>query len=318
MSKRSKEAAKMDVARAPEPPLRLLMALPSAGSSNSGAAPNLNNEHETSDLGNGDSCFDEGDNYNDHGEHPYETETRLNQEEREKRSILGTNGRKYGEIEFSMEVVGRQGDHYGSEKFCESQGAIGAITLANESAEYRLTIGTCGDFAPSWVKKSHHDRPMWILHCPDLSIEHIEGCCFFEGLANNTIGVRNYSREGGTVGISYLTWQLGKFDEIVVQVDVQLLESMRNADKGESSILIAFVGQESCTLASSWIAAGMLDWLNDYERSFADAREAVNDSAILRRRQAENSIREELMSGFRPPKLGRVVKWSADSCDSAE
>lgn len=320
MSKLSNQAAKMGTLSLPEP-------LPSCMPTVHRPAETLFNLDESSTQNNGfepsEACgtglsLKESDNYQDYddydgyGEHRYEIASRRGEEEREKRDHQRTTGRRDGEIEFTTAVVSKHGNFHGLGRFAQSQGAIGAITLANQSEEYELTIGTCGDFAPGWVADPYHGRPMWILHCPDLPIAHIEGCCFFDGLAGNTIEAQNCMAEGGIIGINYIGWQLGKFDKVLVQVDSDLLDSMAEADRGEGSIVIAFVGQESCTLTSSWIPAGMLAWLTDYERLFMVARETINDSAIPSLRDAEKSIEYELMGGARPPKLCRALKWTTE------
>jgi hypothetical protein len=264
---------------------------------------------DTPAAGYANALVNEDDYYCDLNDHPYAISTRLDEEESRKRDIERQNGREYKEIEFSCEVIQRCGVFEGAEMFHGNRGAIEEVTLSNQSSEYRLTIGTCGRFAPGWVKEAHHDRPMWIFHCPGLPLAHINGCCFFEGLANQSINSRNYTREEGTIGISFLVWNLGKFDEVIARINDEMLESLRNADNNEGSIVVAFVGKDSCTLVGAQIPAGLVSWISNYENIFEQTRNPVTETAKFLLGNAETSIEKELKSAQRVPELCRVVQW---------
>lgn len=265
---------------------------------------------DTEASGFGYGLVNEDDYFYELSDHPYAISTLLDDEESRKRDIEAQNGREYEEIAFSREVIRRCGVFEGSDMFYGSQGAIEDVILSNQSSEYRLTAGTCGSFAPGWVQEAYHDRPMWIFHCPGLPVAHINGCCFFEGLAGQAINSRNYTREEGTIGISFLVWNLGKFDEIVARINDEILENLRNADNKEGSIVIAFVGKDSCTLVCAQIPTGLVSWISSYENAFEQNRHPFSKAAKSLLQEAEASIEEELKSAQRPPELCRVVQWS--------
>jgi len=243
--------------------------------------------------------------------HPYAVETRMYEREQEARELEQNQGRQFKRLELSANVIARRGNFDGPDMFFGSQGSIEKIAQSNLSEAYRLTIGTCGQLAPGWVLEPCHDHPVWVIHCPDLGQSHIEGCCFFGGLANNTMSSINYTRENGTIGISFLTWGLGKHDRLGARLDGELLESLVQAERLGGEILIAFVGQNSCTVVVQPIPAGLVDFINSYETIFARSRDTDSEIGQLRLRDAEASISDEMANSFRPLELLRVIRWPA-------
>lgn len=237
--------------------------------------------------------------------HPYAVKTALDQEEAKRHKREKEPGQECDNIRFSNLVkIGVAS--YAPAMFLGSQGIIEETVRSNRFADYTLTIGTCGHLAPGWVMERYHKRPMWILHCPNLPVAHIEGCCFFEGIASNSLNARNYTRENDTVGISYLVWNLAKNDEVVAKVDAGLLNSLCDADS-EGSVVIAYVGRDSCIVTCTEIPPGLVEFLIDYETIFEQNRYPIIDSERFSLQEAERSIHEELVRGFRPPAVCQVT-----------
>lgn len=244
--------------------------------------------------------------------HPYAIASRLDEEKLRQRAITRGPGNELEQVEFSRSVVSRGGNFYGIESLNESLGAITEVISSNRTNEYRLTVGTCGQLAPAWISKGHHDRPMWVLHCPDLPVSHIEGCCFFGGLSSNELNTRNYTREHDTIGISYLVWKLAKREEILARVNPYLLDSLCNADGREGNVVVAYVGSESCTLTCMDIPDGLTDFLIGYEMTFEKRRALTSEKDIATVREAEKSILAELESCSTDLKQCSVHKWPTE------
>lgn len=258
------------------------------------------NEPETEDIG-----YDPYDD-SDLDSHPYAVRTALEEEYANQRRLRTGLEHGHDDVEFSKEFVGRAGSSYEPQMFADSQGAIETIVRSNRSGDYRLTVGTCGKLAPGWVAEQYHERPMWILHCPDLSVEHIEGCSFFMGITSNPLNARSYTRANGTIGVNYLVWNLAKYDEVAAKVDNILLRSLCEADNN-GSIVIAYVGRDSCTVTCATIPVGLSEFLISYENEFEKKRRPILESEKILLKESEHSISEELVGGFRSPRVCQVA-----------
>lgn len=260
----------------------------------------------TADMDNGlnSSSFD------DLAAHPYAAASRLDEELHRQRAVAKGVSDITDEVEFSALMGTKGGKFTGLHKLQESGGALEHVILSNLTRGYCLTIGTCGQFAPAWISKKHHNRPMWVMHCPDLPTSHIDGGAFFEGLSSSWLGTRSYTREDDCVGISYLIWDLAKRDEILAKVDPELLESLLDADGREGSVVIAYVGYESFTVTRAHIPAGLTEFLVGYEMQFAKMRLSTCEKDIAIVEQAERSITDELTNSSNVSAICSVSKWS--------
>lgn len=196
--------------------------------------------------------------------------------EHARREAEKAKGRIYNKIRFRGKAEEYGGWDYTVSELPVVNPALNAILKVNTTGRWTLTVSTCA-LMPDLVEEAHYERPLWVMHMPDLPDSHIFGESTNFGVAENPIGADLYADPRDGTPRLYLDWRLWKWDRILVPVN-EVFKSLKDADDGEGRIVIAFVGAKNCAVRQTLVPVGLLPWLEYWQADLLNG--AVVDRSI--------------------------------------
>jgi hypothetical protein len=203
--------------------------------------------------------------------HPYVLREEEERDERERREAEKTKGHNYTTIPFRTGEYRYGGLGYPLSELSAAAPGLKPILQANTSGEKMLTVATCA-LVPELIDAPYRARPLWVMHMPGLPDTHLFGDSGKFGVTENQINACIYLDPLSRVPRLYLSWGVWKTNEMLVPID-PVFESLKDADAGEGSIVIAFIGQEGWEIGPRWIPVGLLQWLEEKQLLLARWRE---------------------------------------------
>ena len=213
--------------------------------------------------------------------HPYVLRAEERRLEHERREAEKMKGHNYVTIPFRNGTFCYGGLGYPLSELSAVAPGLKPILQATSSGEKMLTVATCA-LIPELIDTPYHARPFWVIHMPGLSDTHLFGDSGKFGVAENPINARIYLDPLSREPRLYVSWDVWKTNELLAPID-PVFESLKDADAGEGSIVIAFVGEEGWEISSNWIPVGLVQWLEEKQLLLARWREFNWNEAEERR-----------------------------------